>query len=246
MAGSSAAESPDLRFFEYAATRDRRVRNELILAHRDLARALARRYQGRGESPEDLEQVAIVGLVKAVERFDPERGVAFSTFAVPTIAGELKRHFRGQWIVRVPRSLQEQVLELGGAIEELTTRLGRSPTLAELSQHVGEPEEVLLEAMEARLAFSAVPLDAPGGDAGVEAVARVLAGSDEGLVAIESGLLVRALLDHLGPRERDIMRLRFFDELTQSEIATRVGLSQMQVSRLIRSSIDKLRALATG
>jgi RNA polymerase sigma-B factor len=246
MAGSSAAESPDHRFIEYAVTRDRRVRNELILEHRDLARALARRYQGRGEAPEDLEQVAIVGLVKAVERFDPERGVAFSTFAVPTIAGELKRHFRGQWVVRVPRSLQEQVLELGAAIEELTTRHGRSPTLAELAQVTGQPEEALIEAMEARLAFSAVPLEAPGTDAGVEAVARVLAGSDEGLLAIESSLLVRSLLDHLAPRERDIMRLRFFDELTQSEIAAQVGLSQMQVSRLIRSSIDKLRALANG
>jgi RNA polymerase sigma-B factor len=244
MAGSPGAESPDLRFFEYERTRDRRVRNELILEHRDLARALARRYQGRGESPEDLEQVAVVGLVKAVERFDPHRGVAFSTFAVPTIAGELKRHFRGQWIVRVPRSLQEQVLELGSAIEELTTKLGRSPTLAEMSQSLGRSEEVLLEAMEARLAFSAVPLDAPGSDSGSEAVARVLAGSDEGLSAIESGLLIRALLEHLGPRERDIVRLRFFDELTQSEIAARVGLSQMQVSRLIRNSIDKLRALA--
>jgi RNA polymerase sigma-B factor len=246
MAGSSAAEYPDQRFFEYASTRDRRVRNELILEHRDLARALARRYQGRGESPEDLEQVAIVGLVKAVERFDPDRGVAFSTFAVPTIAGELKRHFRGQWIVRVPRSLQEQVLELGAAIEELTTRHRRSPTLAELAQVTGQPEEALIEAMEARLAFSAVPIDAPGNETGVEAVARVLAGSDEGILAIESGLLVRSLLDHLAPRERDIMRLRFFDELTQSEIATRVGLSQMQVSRLIRSSIEKLRALANG
>jgi RNA polymerase sigma-B factor len=246
MAGSSAAECPDQRFFEYAATRDRRVRNELILEHRDLARALARRYQGRGESPEDLEQVAIVGLVKAVERFDPARGVAFSTFAVPTIAGELKRHFRGQWIVRVPRSLQEQVLELGAAIEELTTRHGRSPTLAELAQITGQREELLLEAMEARLAFSAVPIDAPGSDPGTESVARVLAGSDEGILAIESSLLVRSLLEHLGARERDIMRLRFFEELTQSEIAARVGLSQMQVSRLIRSSVDKLRALANG
>jgi RNA polymerase sigma-B factor len=113
-----------------------------------------------------------------------------------------------------------------------------------MSQSLGESEEVLLEAMEARLAFSAVPLDVPGGDSGTEAVARVLAGSDEGLSAIESSLLIRALLDHLPDRERDIMRLRFFDELTQSEIAARVGLSQMQVSRLIRNSIDKLRALA--
>jgi RNA polymerase sigma-B factor len=246
MAGSRGAESPDQRFFEYARTRDRHVRNELILAHRDLARALARRYQGRGESPEDLEQVAIVGLVKAVERFDPDRGVAFSTFAVPTIAGELKRHFRGQWIVRVPRSLQEQVLELGLAIEDLTTKLGRSPTLPELAGSMGKPEEVLLEAMEARLAFSAVPIDAPGSDSGADAVTRVLAGSDEGLVAIESGLLVRSLMQHLGNREQEIMRLRFADELTQSEIAARVGLSQMQVSRLIRSSIDKLRALASS
>jgi RNA polymerase sigma-B factor len=244
MTGSLGAECPDERFLDFARTRDRGLRNELILAHRDLARALARRYQGRGESADDLEQVALVGLVKAVERFDPERGVAFSTFAVPTIAGELKRHFRGQWMVRVPRSLQEQVLELGSAIEDLTAKHGRSPTLEELARATGKNEEALLEAMEARLAFSAVPLEPPAGDPTADGATAVVIGADEGMAAIESGLLVRALLHHLGGREQDIMRLRFFDELTQSEIAERVGLSQMQVSRLIRSSIDKLRALA--
>lgn len=246
MTGSPGAECPDDRFHEFARTRDRDLRNELILAHRDLARALARRYQGRGESADDLEQVALIGLVKAVERFDPERGVAFSTFAVPTIAGELKRHFRGQWMVRVPRSLQEQVLELGLAIEDLTAKHGRSPTLAELARATGQGEEALLEAMEARLAFSAVPLEAPAGDPTGDGATSTVIGADEGMAAIESGLLVRALLHHLGGREQDIMRLRFFDELTQSEIAERVGLSQMQVSRLIRSSIDKLRALAVS
>ncbi len=239
-------EVEDARFRDYARSGNRDVRNELIVEHLGLARALARRYQGRGESAGDLEQVALVGLVKAVERFDPDRGVAFSTFAVPTITGELKRHFRGQWVVRVPRTLQEQVLDLGSAIEELTGRLGRSPTVRELSRAMGEPEDVVFEAMEARVAFSAVPLEPTTIGEGSEPAGRALVGRDDGLAAVERSMFVRALLDHLPDRERDIMRLRFCHDLTQSEIAARVGLSQMQVSRLIRQSIEKLRALAAS
>jgi RNA polymerase sigma-B factor len=233
------------RFREYTCSGDREIRNALVVDHLGLARALARRYQGRGESPGDLEQVAVVGLVKAVERFDPDRGVAFSTFAVPTITGELKRHFRSQWVVRVPRTLQEQVLDLGSTIEELTGRLGRSPTIGELAQSMGQPEEVVFEAIEARLAFSAVPIEpAAVGEAAESNGAAV--GRDDELAAVESTMFVRALLDRLPSRERDIMRLRFFSDLTQSEIAAKVGLSQMQVSRLIRQSIDKLRTLASS
>jgi RNA polymerase sigma-B factor len=189
--------------------------------------------------------VALLGLVKAVDRFDPERGIAFPNFAVPTIQGELKRHFRGQWIVRVPRSLQERVLDLGRTIDELTTANGQSPTLRELARAMGESEEVLLEAMEARLAYSAVALDTPDQEGGGDSSGGALGREDGRLRAVEQGLLVETLVSRLGPREQTIIRLRFFDEMTQAEIALRVGLSQMQVSRLIRHSLDHLRALAT-
>jgi RNA polymerase sigma-B factor len=238
-------DARDARFEEYARTGDTRVRDELVLEHHDLARTLARRYRGRGEPLDDLEQVALLGLVKAVDRFDPGRGIAFPNFAVPTIQGELKRHFRSQWIVRVPRSLQERVLDLGRAIDDLTNAHGRSPTLSELAAVMGDSEEVLLEAMEARLAYSAVALDPPetsGG--GGEGSGGTLGREDGHLRAVERNLLVDALLRRLGPREQTIIRLRFFDEMTQSEIASRVGLSQMQVSRLIRHSLAHLRALA--
>lgn len=236
-------EQRDARFLEYAQTGNRRIRDELVLEHHDLARTLARRYRGRGEPIDDLEQVALLGLVKAVERFDPARGIAFPNFAVPTIQGELKRHFRSQWIVRVPRSLQERVLDLGRAIDELTNANGRSPTLRELAAVMGESEEVLLEAMEARLAYSAVALDPPE-QTGGEPAGGALGREDGRLVAVERSLLVDSLLRRLGAREQMILRLRFFDEMTQSEIAARVGLSQMQVSRLIRHSLAHLRALA--
>jgi RNA polymerase sigma-B factor len=244
-AGAERRDVADPRFEEYVRTGDKSVRDELVLEYRDLARSLARRYRGRGEPVDDLEQVALLGLVKAVERFDPERGIAFPNFAVPTIQGELKRHFRSQWIVRVPRSLQERVLDLGRAIDELTNVHGRSPTLSELAAVMGDSEEVLLEAMEARLAYSAVALEPPDTSGSGDSSNTALGREDSQLGAVERDLLVNALLRRLGPREQLIIRLRFFEEMTQSEIAARVGLSQMQVSRLIRHSLAHLRALAT-
>jgi RNA polymerase sigma-B factor len=243
-AGAEHRDVAEPRFEEYARTGNKAVRDELVLEYRDLARSLARRYRGRGEPVDDLEQVALLGLVKAVERFDPGRGIAFPNFAVPTIQGELKRHFRSQWIVRVPRSLQERVLDLGRAIDELTNLHGRSPTLSELATVMGDSEEVLLEAMEARLAYSAVALDPPDTSGSGDSSNTALGREDGQLRAVERDLLVDSLLRRLGPRERLIIRLRFFDEMTQSEIAARVGLSQMQVSRLIRHSLAHLRALA--
>jgi RNA polymerase sigma-B factor len=243
MDGGPGAERSADRFLAYARTGDRRLRDALVLEHRDLACALARRYRGRGEPIEDLEQVAFLGLVKAVERFDPDLGIAFPNFAIPTVEGELKRHFRSQWIVRVPRSLQERVLNLGRTIDELTNRSGRSPTLSELADAMGDSEELLLEAMEARLAYSAVTLDPPDQEGG-EGTGAALGREDGRLGGVEQDLLVKSLLDHLGVREQLIIRLRFFDELTQSEIAQRVGLSQMQVSRLIRHSLEHLRVIA--
>jgi RNA polymerase sigma-B factor len=243
-AGAEQRDLGDPRFAEYARTGDKAVRDELVLEFHDLARSLARRYRGRGEPIDDLEQVALLGLVKAVDRFDPDRGIAFPNFAVPTIQGELKRHFRSQWIVRVPRSLQERVLDLGRAIDELTNAQGRSPTLGELAAAMGDSEEVLLEAMEARLAYSAVALDPPDSTGSGDSSGSTLGREDGQLRAVERDLLVETLLRRLGPREQLIIRLRFFDEMTQSEIAAQVGLSQMQVSRLIRHSLAHLRALA--
>jgi RNA polymerase sigma-B factor len=244
MDGGPGTALPDDRFSEYARVGNRRLRDALVMEYYDLARSLARRYRGRGESTDDLEQVALLGLVKAIDRFDPRRGIAFPNFAVPTIQGELKRHFRGQWMVRVPRSLQERVIDLGRCIDELTNANGRSPTIPELARVMGESEEALLEAMEARLAYTAVALDAPDGDNPGDGAGGVLGREDNRLGAVERGLFVDALLRRLGPREETIIRLRFFEELTQTEIAARVGLSQMQVSRLIRHSLEHLRALA--
>jgi RNA polymerase sigma-B factor len=230
------------RFAEYRATGSRAVRDGLIAQYHDLARALARRFRGRGEPIEDLEQVALVGLVKAVERFDPERGFAFPTFATPTISGELKRHFRDQWTVRVPRAVQETVLDLNAAVAELSQALRRSPTVAEVARRVGRSEEAILEAMEAGRAFRAVGIDAPSSSGDGPTPADRLAVAEVGISDVEQQMTVEVLLERLPAREREIIHLRFFDGLTQSEIAARVGISQMHVSRLIARSLEQLRS----
>lgn len=230
------------RFARYRATGDRALRDELVAQFHDLARAIARRFSGRGEPLEDLEQVALVGLVKAVDRFDPDRGFAFPTFATPTISGELKRHFRDQWTVRVPRAIQETVLDLNAAVAELSQTLHRSPTVAEVAERVGRSEEAVLEAMEAGRAFRAVGIDAlPSSGEGPTPADR-LAVVEAGMADVEHRMTVEVLLERLAPREREIIHLRFFEGLTQSEIAQRVGISQMHVSRLIARSLEQLRA----
>jgi RNA polymerase sigma-B factor len=229
------------RFFEYRRTKDRRLRDELISDHLGLAIALARRFSGRGEAVEDLEQIATLGLLKAVDRFEPERGLAFSTFATPTIAGEIKRHFRDKsWSVRVPRALQELGLRLTAMVGELTNELGRSPTVAELAQHLEVEPEAVLEAMEANRAFGTQSLDAhlPGDD---RSLGDTIGGEEPGLEDVEHRMVVSDLLATLPEREQTILRLRFFDGLTQTEIATRVGISQMHVSRLLTRSLEALR-----
>lgn len=233
------------RFFEYRRTRDRRIRDELIADHLGLALALARRFAGRGESVEDLEQIATLGLLKAVERFEPERGLAFSTFATPTIAGEIKRHFRDRsWSVRVPRALQELGLRLTATVGELTNELGRSPTLAEIAVQLEVSEEEVLEAMEANRAYATHSLDAqlPGDD---RSLGDTLGGDEPGMDDVERRMVVDDLLATLPEREQTILRLRFFDGLTQTEIATRVGISQMHVSRLLARSLETLRREVT-
>ena len=222
---------------------DHEARAALVERLLPLARGLARRYAGKGEPLDDLEQVACVGLLKAIDRFDPDRDVRFATFAVPTIAGELKRHFRDKgWMLHVPREVQELHHRLAVTRETLTARLGRSPTVAELAAGARATQEQVVEALDAAGAYRLASLDAPApgteGDAGV---VEGLGGDDEGFEHTEQRLLLGGGMRHLAPREREILRLRFFEGLTQREIAREVGISQMHVSRLLRRAVETLR-----
>ncbi len=238
----------DPRFSRYWRTRDRRLRDELVEDHAPLAHFLAGRFANRGESRDDLVQVALVGLFKAVERFDPGRGLQFSTFATPTILGELKRHFRDRgWAVRVPRRVQELHLQLGRIVSALGQEEGRSPTPAEVAERAGVSEEAVLEAMEAGSLYRLVSLDGsvtPDDDGGE--LASCLGDDDPEFERIEHRDEIAELLSVLPERERRIVELRFFSSMTQSEIAERVGVSQMHVSRLLSRSLERLRAEATA
>jgi RNA polymerase sigma-B factor len=221
-----------------------RAREELIASHLPLVRYLAGRYRNRGENFDDLLQVGAVGLIKSIDRFDPDRGVAFSTFATPTILGEIRRHFRDKtWMIRVPRQLQELRGPIGNAREFLSHDLGRSPTIAEIATHIGVSEDQVLEALDASDAYSAVSIDAPiSSDRSVGSFVDERLGSvDDAIDLIEMRECVSPLLDGLTERERRIVYLRFFREKTQTEIATELGLSQMHVSRLLSQILTRLR-----
>jgi RNA polymerase sigma-B factor len=238
----SPADALRREFIEYRRTGDRKLRNVLVERHVPLAEHLARRFAGRSERQDDLTQVALLGLLKAVERFEPERGLAFSTFATPTILGELKRHFRDAgWSVRMPRQLQEHVLEVTKSLGPLTQRLGRAPTIGEIAVETGLPEEAVIEAMEANRAFSASSIEAPNDDDDSLAPLDALGKSEPGLERVEHEMLVSALLETLPPRERAIVVLRFQEGLTQSQIASRLEMSQMHVSRLLARTLARLR-----
>lgn len=233
------------QFLAYAETRDTSLRDQLVGAHLGLAEYLARRFANRGEPLDDLVQVASLGLIKAVDRFDPTRGVAFSTYATHTIVGELKRHFRDKgWAVRAPRRMQELYLSLGKVVASLGQELGRSPTIAELAAEVQVSEEEVLEALEAGQAYRSTSLDAPAGTEEGETLGARLGGEDASLEDAESRATLSPLLGQLGQRERLILHLRFFEGLTQSEIANRLGISQMHVSRLLARSVSQLRTAA--
>jgi RNA polymerase sigma-B factor len=232
---------------EFAESRSSALRDELVEAHLGLAEYLARRFSNRGEPLDDLVQVASVGLIKAVDRFDPSREVEFSTYATHTIVGELKRHFRDKgWAVRAPRRMQELYLRLGNVIGILSQELGRSPTVPELAAEAGVSEEEVLEALEAGQAYRSTSIDAPGsagtggGDEG-DTLATHLGGDDPELVEAERRAELSPLIATLPEREQTILYLRFFDGLTQSEIASRLGISQMHVSRLLARSLEQLR-----
>jgi RNA polymerase sigma-B factor len=243
--GESGTDERDLgRFAEYQRTRDHALRNELIEEHMGLAVSLARRFAHRGEDGDDLNQVAMVGLLKAVERFDVERGVQFSTFATPTIVGELKRHFRDRgWAIRVPRRLQELMLNIGQVMADLGQELGRAPTPAELAARAGVTEEEVLESMEVGGMYRLASLDDRPGDDNDSAEPSSWVGVDDAeLASAEDRLAVQDLLTRLPERERQIVYLRFFEGLTQSEIADQVGISQMHVSRLLIRSLEEMAA----
>jgi RNA polymerase sigma-B factor len=232
------------RFRAYAADGSRASRNAIVQSQLGLAAQIARRYQRPGMPDEDLRQVAFLGLVRAVDRFDVERGVPFAAFAGATIEGELKRYFRDHtWSVRVPRSAKELALEVRQAIEHLSNTLGRSPNVPEIAEHLGLERDDVLRGLAASAASTASSLDAL-----VEVSGGTLAATSSVLpefAALDDADAVRRLLEHLPERERTIVRLRFFEELSQADIAQRVGLSQMHVSRLLRRSLERLRALTS-
>lgn len=220
------------------------LRDALVELHLPLVEHLARRFRNRGEPLDDLVQVATIGLIKSVDRFEVDRGVEFSTYATPTIVGEIKRHFRDRgWAVRVPRRLQELRLHLSTATAELSQQLGRAPTVAELAERLGRSEEEVLEGLESANAYSTLSLDVPEqGEGDSPAVVDSLGGEDEALEGVEYRESLKPLLERLPPREKRILMLRFFGGMTQSQIATELGISQMHVSRLLARTLAKLRA----
>lgn len=235
-------ESLRSAFDDYRATGDEDLRDRIVEAHVRLAVHLARRFDNRGVPLDDLVQVASLGLLKAVERFEPERGHEFSTFATPTIMGELKRHFRDKgWTIRVPRRVQELHVRLNVLVEELTQRLGRSPTIGELATAVGASEEQVLEALEATNAYRAASIDSGVPSESAPTLEAWLGRLDPEATQVENRLLVEGLIATLPPRERLMVELRFFEEMSQSEIAARLGISQMHVSRLLARCLDTLR-----
>ena len=239
----SQAEAQRL-FRAYRDTRDPSLRERLVGAHLGLAASLASRFSTRNESPEDLQQAALLGLVHAIDRFDPDRGVQFTTFAWATISGELKRHFRDRtWGVRVPRRLQELYLNTAEATDSLTHDLGRSPTIAEIADRLGCTNEDVVEAIEARAAYRLSSIDAPVGDDDADGGMQ-LPEADPGFGRVEQRVVLADLINRLPSRERQIIHLRFNEELTQAEIADRVGVSQMHVPRLLSGSLQKLRCWA--
>jgi RNA polymerase sigma-B factor len=239
----SAADSQEL-FERWRRAQDREARDELIARFLPLARKLARRYAQSSEPYDDLVQVASLGLVKAVERFDPDRGFAFTSFAVPTIVGELKRYFRDTgWAIHVDRGAQERARRINEAQQAISARTGRPPRVDELAQYLELSEEEVLDGLQVAEAYGTISLDAPL--AGEEDATRIdaIGDEDQRLGLVDDQTTIFAAAKHLPKREREILYLRFGEDLTQSEIADRVGVSQMQVSRLLRRSLQRLRQL---
>jgi RNA polymerase sigma-B factor len=222
---------------------DLSARDKLVEANLPLARSIARRYAGRGEQLDDLAQVASIGLIKAIDRFELERGVFFRTYAVPTIVGEIKRHFRDRaWAVHVPRRLKELNQGLSSLIESMTASLERSPTIAELAEAAEVEEEEVVEALEASRAYATESLSTPAEEGSELDRMQTLGVVEEAFERTEDQHLLASGLEALGEREQRIIKLRFYDGLTQTQIANELGISQMHVSRLIRRALEAMRA----
>ena len=244
---SAAKRLEQLLFRRYQRDGDLHARRQLIERYLPLARSLARRYERRGESFDDLLQVASLGLVKAIDRFDPERGLSFSSYAVPTMLGELRRYFRDSgWALHVPRDMQERVLKVNAAVERLSGELGRSPSPQQVADEMNLPVEEVLEAIAANAAYDTASLDTPfrSGDDEGQTVAETFGEKDERFELIEDRASIGPALKTLPERERLILHLRFVEDLTQSQIAQRIGVSQMHVSRLIRRALEQIRVAA--
>lgn len=234
-------------FRRWQRDRDEAAREALVRQFLPLARKLARRYAQSSEPYEDLVQVASLALLKAIDRFDTDRGVNFEGFAIPTILGELRRHFRDStWSVHVARGAQERAMAISEATNRLTDRHGRTPTAQQLAEYLELSIEEVLDGLLAGMAYDAQSLDAPTSSADDDAgtLGDTLGAPDAGYALVEDRVAVTHLLPSLSARERRVLHMRFIEEMTQSEIATRIGVSQMQISRLLRRSLERLRELA--
>ncbi len=241
----SAALFVQFRDEEAPAPSRTTARDSLVHLHLPLVEHCARRFRNRGEPFEDLVQVGTIGLIKSIDRFDSDRGVEFSTYATPTIIGEIKRYFRDKgWAIRVPRRLQELRMQIGTSSAELTQSLGRSPTPRELAEAIGCTMEEIIEGIESSNAYSTLSLDASddSDDGGTATMLDALGVDDAGLEHVEIRESIKPLLDRLDPREKRILLLRFFKNMTQSQIAEEIGVSQMHVSRLLNRTLEELRA----
>ena len=231
-------------FRRYKEQGDMEAREQLVMSHLNLVRFLANKFKNRGEPLDDLVQVGYLGLIKAIDRFDPSRGLEFTTFATPTIMGEIKRHFRDKgWSVRVPRRLQELSAKVNQATDALTAELQRSPSIAEVAAYLDAMPDEVLEAMESSSAYSSVPLEAPSG-ADADDTPSVLdryATEDSDLAFTDDRLVIEEALEGFSPREREVIDLRFLKGMTQIEIAEQLGISQVQVSRLLRRTLKKIQ-----
>ena len=231
-------------FRRYKEEGDMDAREQLVMSHLNLVRFLANKFKNRGEPLDDLIQVGYLGLLKAIDRFDPDRGLEFTTYATPTILGEIKRHFRDKgWSVRVPRRLQELSAKVNQTTDELTTKLQRSPTVQEIADHLDATVDEVLEAMESSSAYSSVPLEGTSSQEGDEAPSILdrYASEDNALAFTDDRLVIEDALQSFSPREREVIELRFLQGMTQIEIAERLGISQVQVSRLLRRTLKKIQ-----
>lgn len=244
--GKSAWDKEKTRelFRRFKEEGDMDAREKLVMSHLNLVRFIANKFKNRGEPIDDLVQVGYLGLLKAIDRFDPGRGLEFTTFATPTIMGEIKRHFRDKgWSVRVPRRLQELSAKVNQATDTLTSQLQRSPTVAEIADYLDATVDEVLEAMESSSAYSSVSLEAPSGtdDDDTPSVIDRYATEDSDLAFTDDRIIIEEALASFSPREREVIEMRFLKGMTQIEIAEKLGISQVQVSRLLRRTLKKIQ-----